>query len=181
MRTMIGKNLRRISLLTMVLSLLPLSAYAHVNFSNTTATPGSHATLTLEVADGCSEGDTTKIEMVMPDKVGHLMPLGIKLAKKSAKGWSMKIEKVSGKNVLTASGPAVKVSDAKPLTISFMASLPASKGAKLAFPTTQYCGKEINSWVEPRPADGKEPVEGTYPVPTITLSAKSSKSMPKGM
>lgn len=187
MRDKLNLSLKRsITLLVTMFTLINLSvlqASAHLDFKNTKVAAGAHTTLTLEVADGCSKGDTTQVDVLMPANLEHVMLTGVKLGSTSLKGWSMKLEKVSGKTLLRAKGPAVKVSDAKPLNLNFMASMPNKKGLKLAFPTTQYCGKEINSWVDPRPAGNSEPEEGTYPVPTITLTSKSASntSMPKGM
>ena len=161
--------------------LLSQSAQAHVDFKDNTYQSGSHASLTLEVADGCENGDTTQVDVVMPASVKHLMLVGAKLGNTSPKGWVMKVNKLSGKTFIRAKGPAIKVSDEKPLTLNFMATLPTGKDQVLSFPTTQYCGKEINSWVDPRPGVGLDSPDGSFPIPSIAITSKTSKNTSSGM
>jgi uncharacterized protein YcnI len=165
-----------------VLSIASISsAFAHAEFDSDKVTANMHSTFNLNIPHGCGKDNTTQVKIAIPSTLSEVMPMSVRQNKKSVKGWSVKLSKVAGKNVVVASGPAITSSEEKPLVISFMGTTPKKVGSVMTFPTTQYCGKSISHWVQPRPADGSDPAEDAFPVPTVTTVAKGATTTDNGM
>lgn len=155
-------------------SILPASA--HVEFSTEQAMPGSHPGLEILVPHDCSGSKTTQIQIKLPSNVDKsmIMPIGVMQNNRIPKGWSLNYVAKTG--LLVAKGPGVTTSEAKPLKIDFMITVPKVKvGSVIKFPTLQICGSKKVSWVQPRPTDGSDPAEDAFPVPQVEIVSKLGK------
>jgi periplasmic copper chaperone A len=131
------------------------AAGAHVHASPDKVVSGATATVSFVIGHGCAGSPTTKVAIKVPSTVS-------KVAGVAPKGWKAA---VAG-SVVTFSGSTLPDKTKGLFGVSFVAPM---KTGVLEFPTVQTCVKGETSWIQPTPANGKEP---NYPIPTVLVTAK---------
>jgi periplasmic copper chaperone A len=131
------------------------AAGAHVHASPDKVVSGSSATVSFVIGHGCAGSPTTKVAIKVPSTV-------TKVAGVAPKGWKAAVVG----SVVTFTGSTLPDKTKGLFGVSFVAS---TKTGVLEFPTVQTCVKGETSWIQPTPANGKEP---DYPIPTVLVTAK---------
>ena len=142
-----------------VVSTLALAgpAFAHLESSPTTVTPGSTVKITFTAEHGCNGSPTTKLAIKLPVGVTAKKPVGPKGFVGSVTGNVITFDK--GTLAPTVHG-----------AFTAMLTFPKTKGL-LAFPAVQTCVKGSTSWIE-LPVAGS--TELAHPAPQIGVGVKGS-------
>lgn len=148
-------TMRRVVATTLVLMVATGAASAHVHTKPETVVAGTPARVSFVIGHGCAGSPTTKVAIKIPSTVS-------KVTSVPPKGWK---STVNGSIVTFVGGPLPDKTKAL-FGINFTAPLSAGP---LAFATVQTCVKGETSWIQPTPANGKEP---EYPAPVLLVTAR---------
>jgi hypothetical protein len=141
---------RVVKLISLAVGVLPISAMAHVVFSEQKAESGSYYTGFLRVGHGCGDSPTVALRVTIPE--------GVVSAKPQPKpGWTLKIDKVPLAKPILGEGGAQITERVAAITwtgllpvdqfdeFGLSLKLPSTAGP-LYFPTVQRCQKGENAW-----------------------------------
>jgi uncharacterized protein YcnI len=132
------------------------AAQAHVMLSPSSAKPGAHLTVQVEVGHGCSGAPTTALRI-------HI-PAGVTATPQPKPGWTAGLEKTAdGGRVAVWQGGSLAAD--KPDNFALMLTLPRTPGT-LTFPATQICDQTRVEWNSPA-SGGANP---GHPAPVLTVS-----------
>jgi uncharacterized protein YcnI len=143
--------------LTILLLMLAGTAQAHVMLSPSSAKPGAHLTVQVEVGHGCSGSPTTALRVQIPQSVTAATP-------QPKQGWKAALEKTpDGGRVAVWQGG--KLAADKPDSFALTLTLPSAPGP-LRFPATQTCEQGQVDWN----AAASNPAAAGHPAPVLTVS-----------
>jgi periplasmic copper chaperone A len=145
-------------LLSILLTILPAAAMAHVTLTEPQALPGAHYLAHFKVGHGCDGSPTTALSIAIPEGVSGVTP-------EAKPGW--KAELVRDGNRVSAvnfSGGAIAATAPDEFVVAMV--LPNTLGP-LVFATTQTCEKGTENWAELPAADGHK-LQNPAPILTVT-------------